>query len=340
MTFLANRPQYTGYCTGTPAITAGTFTPIVIDTDGNDNWSGHSPLGQIPQDYVCQAPGWYLAEGYVPFNYTGGTQFAFGAAIGSSLGGTFSVSQGQSHLLASGHFPGVAAADIVRMVTTGPAGTASSADYIQLLAYTTASGVSLLGATPNFPVLAVRWACTGSASTLAVPANAAFPVPPSYVDQAWLNTNIRDTMAFLANPPALRYSYAPGTQTLPGGTWPTANAVTLNTRTLDNYSAGTLGTWIVPQPGVYCVLAQVGFVTPVSAQGGTYAAGVTISGTTTWGQAVSVNAGAVVGTVAVSLSDRFRLSTGSTVSLAGFQNTGASRTLTAATRLVTLWEEA
>ncbi len=73
-----------------------------------------------------------------------------------------------------------------------------------------------------------------------------------------------------------------------------------------------------------------------SGQPGTYAAGVTISGTTTWGQAVAAAAGA--GTVVVSLSDRFRLKAGDTVALAGFQASGASHNIMASSRLLIAWQ--
>ena len=335
VSFLASRPSFSATCTGTPVITQGTLTPIVLDTETWDTWSGHSPLGSSPQSYYCQAPGWYLAEGFVPWAYTGGTQYSFGAAIGVRQSGTITSLLGEQHLSASGQNPGAFAADLVHMAGTGVPG-AAGADYVQLQAITTApGGISLQGASPNYPTLSVRWMGAGSASSLGVPANAAFPVPPAAVGTAWLNANVSDALTFLTSPPMLRYSYAPGAQVIAPGTWPSATTVTLNSKGLDNYAAYDGTTWTAPAGGVHYIYAQVGLISS-SGQPGTYAAGVTISGTTTWGQAAYAAAGA--GTVVTALCDRFRLVAGDTVSLAGFQASGASHAVQAATRLVIAWE--
>lgn len=330
--FLASRPAFSGYCTGNPSISANSFTPVVIDTEYFDTWAGHAPLGTSPQNYYCQAAGWYLAEGFIPWNYTGGSFVAFAAAIGVS--GT-AISEGQAQVISGGVNPGMFAADLVQMVRTGIPDSANS-DYLQLMAFTNHSSFTLQGTTPNLPTLSARWVGSGAASALSVPANGTFPVPPAYVDQAWLNTNIRDTVGFLANPPMLRYTYVPGSQTIASGSWATATKVTLNTASLDNYSAWSAGSnqWVAPVAGVHYIYGQVALASSAAAS---YAAGVTVNGTTTWGQSY-INGVTTAGTIICSFAEHFRLNAGDTVALAGFQNAGSALSVKVQTRLCIFWE--
>lgn len=335
VTFLANRPAFSGYCTGSPPISANTFTSVVLDTEITDTWAGHAPLGTNPQNYYCQAAGWYLCEGFVPWLYTGSSVVAFAAAIGVNTVSGLAISEGQAQQITSGVNPGMFAADLVQLLRTGAPDSAGT-DYVQLLAFANHGSFNLQGTAPALPTLSARWAGSGAASTLPVPGNGSFPVPPSFVDQAWLNTNIRDTVSFLSNPPMLRYAYVPGSQTIASGTWATATKISLNTATLDNYSAWSAGNnnWIAPAAGVHYIYGQVAYT---SAANVAYAAGVTVNGTTTWGQALE-NANTTAGTVIASFAEHFRLSAGDTVSLAGFQNAGSALSLKVQTRLVIVWE--
>jgi hypothetical protein len=67
---------------------------------------------------------------------------------------------------------------------------------------------------------------TGAASSLAVPANAAWPVPPTQITTTWLNANIRDTVNFLVNPPIFKITYTAGSATLASTGWPTGTTIT------------------------------------------------------------------------------------------------------------------
>ena len=337
VSFLANRPSFSAYCTGTPAIVAGGYRSVVLDTETFDTWAGHSPLGSSPQNYYCQAPGYYIGEGYVPWQYTTATQRQFAAGLGVNTVAGLTTYAGQDHLSASGIDPGVFAADLFQMTRTGAPGSAG-ADYVQLQALTTATGPLLAGSGAEFPRLSVRWAGTGAASSLAVPSNAAFPVPPADVTPGWLNANISQAISFLSNPPLFRY-YLNGAGSLASGTWPAAGAVTLDTKTVDNYTAWNAGAqhWVVPQPGVYWIAAGVG-VDVSLASAAAYAAGVTIAGSTTWGNAVYAAADTGPDTLTAGLCGRFRLTAGQAVSLAGFQSTGGTLTLGAGTKLAIAWE--
>lgn len=336
VSFLSNRPSFSAYCTGTPVIASGAFHSVVLDTEQSDPWQGHSPLGTSPQNYYCQAPGWYLAEGYVPFQYAGGGETAFGAGLGVNTSGGLATSQGQLHVTASGVNPGVFAADLVQLLRTGSPGSSGS-DFVQLQAFTTGTGLALDGSGTNFPRLSLRWAGTGAASSLGIPANASFPVPPSFVDEAWLNANVRDALLFLENPPMLRASHVPVAGDLPSGTWPSGSAVSTAVIALDNYSALAGPAWTAPQAGVHYICAQVGAA--LTSGTASYAAGVKVNSSVTWGQAVfSGTAGS--DEVIASATGRFRLSAGDTVSLQGFQNSGGALTATANSRLVIAWESA
>lgn len=315
---------------------------MVLDTEQSDPWQGHSPLGSHPENYYCQAPGWYLAEAFVPWQYTGGTAKLFGAGIGVNTAGGLTTVQGQQHLTNSGVNPGTFGADLVQLLRTGEPGSSGS-DYVQLQAFTTGTSLALDGSGTNFPRLSLRWAGTGAASSLGIPANASFPVPPAYVDEAWLNANVRDALKYLENPPLLRYS-ASGGGGLASGTWPSGTVIPLGTLGVDNRSAWSGSAWTCPEPGVHYIYAQSGVAASTLAAGA-YATGITINGTTTWGSAAfAPQAGSSGLDVFTGASGRFRLSAGDTVSLSGFQNSGGSLTLAFGAgdgiRLVIAWESA
>ena len=335
--FLANRPAFSAYSTGAASLSAGGTASIILDTEYFDSWSGHQSLGTAsayPQRYFCQAPGWYIAEGFVPFNYTGTVSTVFAASLGVTTGGTFASRQGQMQVVAAGETPGPAVADLIQMTRSGPVGSAST-DYVQLQALTSGSGISLQGG--PYPTLSVRWQCTGSASALPVPSNGTFPVPPSYLGTAWANENIRDTVGFLANPPALRVSYTPGSQQLSSGTWSNGSTISLNTVSLDNYSAFSASTslWTAPCAGIHYIIGQVATLIN-TVNSGNYAAGISVSGTQYWGDSVYIPH--VVGTVVTSSAGRYRLNQGDTVALIGFTGASGAVNVLAATRLVVAFE--
>jgi hypothetical protein len=340
VSFLANRPNFGAYCTGTPLIPASAWTPVVLDTEQSDPWNGHAVLTgsvDVPQNYYCQAAGWYLGEGYVPWVYTGATNYAFSAGLGVSTAGGLTTYQGQQHITSAGLSPGVFAADLFQMTRTGVPGSSGS-DYVQLQAWTNASGGADLDAsTANYPRLSVRWAGTGNLSVLGVPANAAFPVPPVFVDNTWLNTNIRDTLKFLINPPMIRYT-TPSVSALVATTWPAGTPITLTGETLDNQSAysTSTGLFTAPAAGVYYIIAQVAVAVTSTASASHFAAGIAVNGGTTWGNAVYIPAG-VTGTVIATATGRFRMSAGGTAGLVGF-NDLASLTFQTPTKFIAVWE--
>jgi hypothetical protein len=330
--FLSNKPAFAGMSTAGASLSANSRAAVVLNDEVTDTWAGHQPLGGSPQDYYCQDAGWYTAEATVPFVYTAGTVFSFGALIGVTTGGTQSNILGGQNLTNSGQSPAVFAADLVQMTAAGPAGSAST-DFAQVQGVTTGSGITFASAAPNIPVLALRWASSGTASSVAAPANAAFPGSAS---AAWLNANIRDALAFLTDPPVLRYT-APGTQVLASQSWATSSTISLSSKTVDNYGAWNAGSqaFVCPQPGIHYVIAQV-TTTSNSGHAGGYAAGVSVNGTAYWGNSVYTPSNA--GTVSCACADRFRLNQGDTVQLIGFQGSTGNVTVLTPTKLACLWE--
>jgi len=336
--FLSQRPAFTGLCTGGPAIPSATNTTLALDTEVYDTWAGHDPLSANPDRYWCQAPGWYLCEGYMPWAYTTATQVNFQVSIGAVTAAGSAVYPGQDHPVDSQRNPGVFGADLIQLSRAGAIGGAA-VDYVTLIAKQSSAGsVSVQSASPNQPRLTLRWVATGAATSLAIPANASWVTPPSIVTSTFLNTNIRDTIAFLANPPILRYTYTPGSATLGSQTFPAGSKIAMGTATVDNYTAwdGTNNQYVCPVAGVYYVYGQVGLAG--SGSSGAYAAGISVNGgTTTWGQRVNANAdtGHVVD---VAICRRVRVTAGQTISLQGSQNTGGALALNGDTHLVICWE--
>jgi hypothetical protein len=354
ISFLANRPSFLGYSSNNPTI-IGDFeaTPVGLDTELWDTWGGHWPLGPNPDWWYFvqpQATGYYLAEGYVPYNYTSATEATFAAGIASgtlSTLGNLTYQWGEQHPVGSGRFPGPFCAEIVT-ATAGGAINSSSASIIGLFAaQDSGSGVNLAGTAGGgaAPRLSLRWvsALSGTAP-LPVPANPAWPVPPAIVDaETWLNPNIRDVIRFLTYPPLFRATFR-GTVKMPSGTFPTGTVVPLDTLTQDNYNGfdGSSG-YVTPVPGVYYCYGQAAYA-PSSASLATYCAGFTVGGgTTQWGKAVRT--AATGHGVCVSAVRRFRCTAGQLIQLVGAQSTGAQLQVDGGggqpvSKLIVLWESA
>lgn len=340
ITFLANAPSFSAYSTGGEQLTGGTWNSVTMNTESWDTWGGYA--GSLdPQAYYCQAAGWYVAEAYMPFSYTGTTSAqSFGAGLAWTTGGTASGNTSGQFVAADfGNDPELFAADLIQMTQTGLPGSAST-DYVQGIAYTDGSAISLQAASPNYPRLSVRWAGTGSASSLAVPSNPAWPVPPSYLTAAFMNANISDALSFLANPPLLRYSYGGTTQTLASMAWANYGTITLNSAWVDNYSGWSGSYYSAPVPGLYYAVATVALKASNSDGQFSFGAGVSVGGTVTWGNVTTTAAVPSSKTVVAQAAMRLRLGAGDEVALIGFQESGNTLDVGGFSRLVLAWESA
>lgn len=235
-----------------------------------------------------------------------------------------------------------------------PASTAVpvvNADFVQMLGFQdTGSAVTLTTsqAAGAFPWLAARWVgVLGGTAGLPVPSPAAF-ADTTEITGAFLNSNLRDTVNFLAFPPMARLSNAGTTQTIPSGGADTAitmTTATVNGTNSDNYSGWSSGSnpsrYTFPRAGRYYVYGQVSFL---AGSTGTYQASLRVSGSTTW--VGSRAAAASTSTAGLSLTcERYlRVTAGQYVEVTCNQNSGSTVSLTNSSsthsKLIVVWRGA
>jgi hypothetical protein len=356
---LSRPPMFAGQQTTTAqSITNSTTTAVTIDTELADPWNGHQ-ISTDPTQYFAMLPGWYLAECSLPLNYSGGTGAVTAELGGVQNGGSATFFGGQRAPNNSGRTTVVTAAKLMQMASTGVFG---SGDYIQAGLFQSSGSSQPLANTTSptvkCPWLGIRWlaALSGTAG-LAVPANPAWPVPPSLVTAAFLNASVRDAIRFLIYRPIMEVDQQGLSQTLASqavlptttGTVITLTSVGLTSTVVDNYSAWTPASniWTAPVAGVYYAYGQVGLT--AAAGGDALAAGLTVhsanynSGTaqTIWGGTQSVIASQVN---CANVRRRLRLAAGDTIQLAGFYNDSGSASATInnsgawTPRLIVVWE--
>lgn len=309
-----------------------------------DNWQGHLTTSS---SYYCQVPGWYLCQGTTPFAYTGTTQYCFAAGFKATTGGvSVPAVRGQLLLMGSGKNPVPQACDLIEQTVTGPPG--GTGDGIYMTGLQTSGGTLNSSATGSkVPYMSVRWVCAISGTaTLGVPANAAWPVPPSYVTALELNTGIRDTIRFLTYPPVCKAYYTAGSATIPNQVFPAGTVVPLNTILVDNYNGfvtGGSGGFSAPVAGVYCLYAQVNYASS-SATSTAYSAGLSVNGAAIqWGDSTFKFAADSTGGGAV-VRKRIRLAYNDFVQFYAQQSSGGALALNTSvgnqTRFIAVWESA
>jgi hypothetical protein len=350
---LSGPPMFSGSQTATgQSIPSGTIKAFDLDTEAYDNFSGHQISVNKPT-YYGMFPGWYLCTASAPFGYTGGTGQT-GACVGGVQNGGADQSYGGMRVQnGSGNNSQATASKLMQMVSTGTYAGASN-DYLYGVAYQSNGGASnetLLNSASQNPYLTARWVCANSgAVSLPVPANPAWPVPPSIVTSAFLNANARDACRFLTYPPICEY-YRPGT----GGSLASQSSLPLAGTTIsltgavvDNYSGFASSTYTAPVAGRYWCYGCAAITSAVAAVA--HAAGLTVTsanyngGTqvTLWGGLCGSASNSPNGAV---VHRQLRLNAGDTVSLAGWQNTTgsvdatfASNGLPWASRLILVWQ--
>jgi hypothetical protein len=356
VTLLADPPMFVAaqQTTG-QTLTSGTGASVVLDTEYYDNWKGHLvALADNPDTYYAQFAGWYLCEGSVPLNYTGGTGSVSAAIGGVQNGGTLTAYYGQ-RINNNDTTNCAVVAKLMRMVHL------VNQDYMQLFGFQDTGASRTLQNTVSspqnaWPYLQLKWVCALSGTAnLSVPVNASWPTSPSDITSTFLDINIRDTVNFLIYPPTLEATYNAGTATLASqASIPSTTGITvhLDTKTLDNYNAysTSTNTWTAPVGGVYYCYGQLGLVT--GANTNCLSAGLTVtssnyfSGTTNtiWGGAQSaVQSAAGCANV---VRRRLRLNAGDTIQLAGYQTDNGSAAATIngnnswSTRLIIVWQAA
>ena len=318
---------------------------VPMDAELTDTWGGHledlSPafLG-FGASYWCQLPGWYLADVRMPFIYNSATPEQFIAGVAGISGGLgLGALYGPAMTNGSGQGTTARAVDLIPLSRTGPPN--GSGDLIQPWAYAGSSGtIALNTSSVNLPTASFRWA-------LALSGTAPLPVPPltacpTPITSAWLNADVRDTINFLAYPPALKARYVAGASALANSTLATPQVVPLSTADLDNYGGlvtGASAAYTIPRAGRYLVAGQVNLAASSTA---TYCAcGVLVNGATLyWGTVARFAGTSLAG--GAGITRRLRFSQGDTVQLAAAQASGGAiayhTASTNQTRLICLWE--
>lgn len=264
----------------------GTVGPI--DTEIVDTGGGHSDVTS-PGRYYVTISGWWLLRGTIPFaGAATNSQFSFGAGFLASHSGTSTAYHGGRHGGAASATAVVmpAACELLPLNSASPV---TSGDWFQLQGFQDTGGTINLGVNVGvgvFTWFGGRWCgVQGGTAGLSVPSPASF-ADNTQITGAFMNSNVRDTVNFLAFPPMARLANSGGTQTVATGT---DTAVTMQTATVttvnsDNYSGWSSGTnptrYTVQRAGRYWVYGQVAFA---HATGGIWSAGLRVNGTgTVW----------------------------------------------------------
>lgn len=241
------RPLFQGFPGLAQSIPSRVFTAVTGLTELIDNWAGHSDTTNTGRYYAPNTgtDDWYLASGHIPYNTGTTNDFIAGVRVS---GGT--VQEGGRVPGGSGHVVSTMVLDLVQM-------NGASNDYVELMAYNdTAAAVNTVVAAKS-PSLTVRWVgmdpASGSSFTPALPA-----VPHTWTatdivtgsaagaNKVTLNTELRDAIRFLNNPPIARVTAFGTVQTIPTGTGWTSINLTAAGETVDNY-----GGWAIANPSRY-----------------------------------------------------------------------------------------
>lgn len=249
------RPLFQGISVAAQSIPSATFTPITL-AEIIDNYTGHSDTTNTGRYYapatISNAAGgdWYLCTGYIPWSTTDATT-PYMAAL--RVNGSTTVECGKVPS-GTGHVVDTMALDLLQL--NGNSG--GNGDYVELLGRQVSGSAVNTVVSGKSPSLTVRWVAVdqawSGAFTPALPAS-----PHVWTDaDVWsgsatgsgrvpANTEVRDLLRFLHNPPIARVTSQSGSQTIPSGagTWTSVNWTTTG-KTVDNY-----GGWASANPSRY-----------------------------------------------------------------------------------------
>lgn len=353
--FLLSPPAFVGAQTNTlQGVAPSTLTAIQWDTESYDNYGGHR-IATSSNTYYGMIPGWYLCTCSSFINSTTNGDASSGIG-GVQSGGANQQYMGQRIPMgAAPPVPGTTSAKLMLMTQTGTFGGGSN-DYIQGIAWN-GGGISqsLLNGSNQFPYMTATWvAAQSGTSSLPVPVNAAWPVPPSYITTSFINTNVSNAIQFLTYPPIYEAFYNTTGQRLASVTSVPSLGPTmlLNSETVDNYNAGINGSWTAPVSGLYYAYGQIAVsnhATSVSLGAGLNVNSSNYGGTplTLWGsgqQATQITSAINCAVV----SRHLRLNAGDTLSLSAWQNDSGANGVNVlgvltnnwSSRLIIVWRSA
>lgn len=324
-------------------------TVNILDTEILDSNGGHSDSVNNFRYYV-PVTGWWLVRATIPFSAaTTNSNFSFMAGITGNHSGTGTNFDGARH---SGP-PSASAVVIPSAAELLPLTAASpviTGDFVTMYAFQDTGSSVLLGiGGGGFPWLATRWAgVQGGTAGLPVPSPAAFS-DLTAISGTFLNSNVRDTINFLAFPPMARLSNQGGSQTVPNNsetaiTWNTATVLGVNSDNYGGWSSGTNPTrYTFPVAGRYWVHGQAAFGASSAA---TWQVSLRVNGSsaTEWfGGRVNGPGTSTAGTTLI--AERYlRVNAGDYVEVMAFQNSGAGSAMAVTSpttsKLIVLWRGA
>lgn len=338
-----------GQLVSTQNITNNTFTAVTMDAEYLDEWNGHRQNSN-GANYYAPVAGYYLCEvGMAWPSGSGMCSAGFSAVAG---GGSQTFFGCQRVPFNGSRNTGIVGAKIFTQVDIIAWG---SGDFMTAAAWQNSGGtITLVNAATQFPYFSAKLVSCGVSTGLPVPVNAAFPTPPTALSATFMNTNVRDTVKFLASPPVMEAQYNTGTATLASATsfaqpGPHFTMDTVNVDTYSAYSTGT-GNWTAPVAGVYYCYGQVALGVAAGAQA--MAAGLSVTSLNyNSGSTFTMYGGCQTPTVSTTncavVRRRLRLNAGDTVSITGFYRDSAAASavidgVTAqwTTRFLTVWESA
>lgn len=335
--FLARKPMFQGAQTqATQSIPASSWTPIILDTETADPWFMHLDSGDFSQIQIpTDCDGIWLVQGSVPQSGIPTGNYIYGAGVMHN-GSVYSTGEYLGSTGSSRYTPGMA--DLIAV---------SGNDYLQLAAYQNyGTGPATYMFTGNasgqlydtaYPVFTARWVAANNSLpggvlngiTLGVP-NPGTWTTLQEATSAQFNSDIRNSVLFLANVPAARVAATGSPASIPSGT---SSQVTGLAETIDNWAAYSSNTWTCPVSGLYLV----GGVTAYNAQSSAFLNVAQIkadqSGTVTTYSGASSYAYWSQATVLRVL----RFTAGDTAQLWSLQISGSSLTPATNSRLFTLW---
>lgn len=252
--FHRQRPFFQGVTNVGQSIVTSTWTPMpmaeIVDNVGGHSDATNTSRWAAPQ--TANANDWYLVIGYVPMISTNTTN-VHAAGIRVNGGTPF-----EGMMLTSGaHNVSPMVVDLVQL---------ASGDYVELVGWQNTGGPITTVSSAESPNLSVRWACSGSGTTVALPSaprtwtgTDALTADSTGGAKVPLNLNIRDLIRYLNYPPVARLNSTGTTQAITSGTgW---TSVQMTAEDIDNYGGHDNVTnntrYTCQRAGLYLIAGQV-----------------------------------------------------------------------------------
>jgi hypothetical protein len=232
--FHRNRPLFQGIRTTALSVPNSTFTTVPLDTELVDTHAGHSDVSNTSRwsvPHTANTTDWYLCTGYVPYVATTAATVHY-AALRVNGGTTL---EGMKIAGNTGHQTVPMVVDLLELNGDFLGAT----DYVELIARQNSGGAVNTVASGKTPSLTIRWACSGTESTAALPSPRTWTAADlltattSGGANVPLNTHIRDVCRFLNYPPTAKITSEGTTQTITTGT--SYTSIQMTAEPFDNY---------------------------------------------------------------------------------------------------------